>query len=846
MPILIQVALPLPQNRLYTYALPEELLPAPGFLKSDLVGIRVLVPFGKRTLTGVIVESEGVEAVEGIREIFELLDERPIFTPSMLNFTKWIADYYLASWGETLKAALPQGMSPQSVLFAEILIHMSDEEIAEMARRAPKRAALLKELMNYSGAITVGHLEQQLNSESISAQLEALERQGIIRSQRVVSEEVHAKTQKAIRLAPQLAEDNDELREILDDLDSSAPKQALVLSHLYLHGLHNQTPMLSSELLKATKASASALSALVNKGFAIEFEAEVIRREKGDPYGNTLVQREEGALQLTIEQDHAVQKILEGIEAETFKTFLLHGVTGSGKTLVYVQAIREILVRGKSALLLVPEISLTPQLIDRFKAIFGEDIAVMHSKLSQGERFDMWREIQAGRMRIVIGARSAVFAPLKNLGLIIVDEEHEPSYKQEAPAPRYNARDCAIMRGSFEKAVIVLGSATPSIESMFNAYAGKYHLLEIQHRADGAKLPDIHIVDLKQARKKKELTGSFTHELIDAITERIAKKEGVILFQNRRGFSRWLECYDCGAIPKCQNCSVSLTYHKYRHQLQCHYCGFTVPAHKACVECGNPEMNDVGAGTQRVEEELAGILKKKGISATIQRMDLDTTRKKGSHRKILQAFANGDIDILVGTQMVAKGLDFSRVTLVGVINADLQLYVPDFRSAERTYQLLTQVSGRAGRSSELTGEVLVQTGHPDHQAILAAQAAQYDIFYNDELQMRKEAMYPPFSRFVVIEFTGLNEAQVDEHSHLFARLIPENFAAVKKIGPTVPTLPRLRTKWRRVLVLKDVKQTDASGQQLRGLLAHAMHQYSERFATGSIKVTVDIDSYAGI
>jgi primosomal protein N' (replication factor Y) len=866
----VHIALPLPTPRLFTYTVPEQMLAG----AEPRVGTRALVPFGKRVLTGVLVET-GVQPLNEAKDVMELLDDEPAFSPQMLAFTRWIADYYMASWGETLKAALPQGMTVESVVRVSAVQHVSPEVLQAMERRAPRRAALLKELMHHSGDVSVGYLEKVLgNTGQIAAQLEALEELGLIERHRTLGKEVKPKMQKAVELASELAHNEDALRTALDELDRSSPKQALLLSHIVIHAAHSNEPLLVREALKATQTSESALKALMQKGYAAEYTTEVLRVESPPhgqaPSGTTsLIQRDETALELTLEQQHAVDKLVEPLVNGVFKPFLLYGVTGSGKTLVYIQLIREALKRGKSALMLVPEISLTPQLIERFRAVFGAHIGIMHSHRSAGERYDAWRMAKDGQVQLVIGARSAIFAPMEHLGVIIVDEEHEPSYKQDSPAPRYNARDCAVVRGTMEKAVVVLGSATPSLESMYNARSGKYHLLEITKRADGAQLPTIRVVDTTEQRKRRQMKGSFSREMLLAIAQRVEKKEGVILFQNRRGFASRLECLDCGTIPMCPNCSVALTYHKHRDQLRCHYCGYARAAEKACTHCGSLAVKEVGFGTQRIEDELADHFKAapaaldaldalpfpaEGAVQTpsspsaspaipvIQRMDLDTTSRKGSHKQMLMDFAAGKIDVLLGTQMVAKGLDFARVTLVGVVNADMQMYLPDFRAAERTFQLLTQVAGRAGRSSELRGEVILQTAHPRHQTILAAVEGSYDLFYNDELQVRKEALYPPFVRFVMIEFSGREEVVVHNQAQYFAHYLPSHHKAFVRLGPAVPTIARLRSQYRRVIVLKGFKDADPTGKILREAIAYAHATYNVKHPSSAVHITIDIDA----
>lgn len=863
MPQSVQIALPLPTPRLFTYIIPDEIISftgSPGM--THLVGCRALVPFGKRILTGVIVEVADVPPVKDAKDVLEILDSEAVFSLPMLAFAKWIAEYYMASLGETLRTMLPQGMSPESVVRVSAVQYPTPEQLAQMERRAPRRAALLQELLRHDGDVSVGYLEHVVGGGAIIAQLEALEQEGFVERHRTMTRQVHAKTVRAVRLAP-LLHDEDFLRSLMDDLDRTSPKQAAVLGTIYLHYSDPAAPPLTAK--DALKNSASAFSgavsdavlkALVEKGYVVEFHIEAPRLDKPQnaEVASSLVSKGESAAILTPEQDHAVDKIVEAIKVQKFKPFLLHGVTGSGKTLIYLRAIREALAAGKTALVLVPEIALTPQLIERFRAVFGEEIGVLHSHKSVGERYDAWRLARQGKIRIIIGARSAIFAPLQNLGVIIVDEEHEPSYKQDDPAPRYNGRDCAIVRGTIENAVVVLGSATPSLETMFNARSGKYHLLEITSRADGAKMPTIHIVDVRLRRKQSKMNGVFSEDLLKAIVERVQKREGVILFQNRRGFASRFECLDCGYIPMCPNCSVALTYHKFRSQLRCHYCGHSHEAEKVCTNCGSVSIKEIGSGTQRIEEDLQEELAKsleiylaeanggKKRDIVIQRMDLDTTTKKGSHVQMLSRFANGEIDILLGTQMVAKGLDFARVTLVGVINADMQMYLPDFRASERTFQLLTQVAGRAGRSSEFHGEVIIQTAHPKHQTIVAAMLGSYELFYNDELQFRRDAVYPPFSRFVMIEFSGKDEQLVNAQAQHFAYFIPHDNKAFTRMGPAPPSIPRLRGQYRRIVVVKNHREYDPSGRIMRHALLHAHQLYNQKHPSSAVRITIDIDA----
>ncbi|MFP4529540.1 MAG: primosomal protein N' [Candidatus Kapaibacterium sp.] len=833
-----KIALPVPTDTLFTYGIPEGTDPA------CLVGRRALVPFGRRTLTGYIVAVESETDVENIRPIAELLDEKPVLSEKMLRFAQWISEYYMAPPGETLKAMLPQGMSPKSVLRVRMLRQPGAAEVESIRRRAPRRARLLEELMRHDEYISVGYLEQSLKLRNVSAQLESLSEAGIIELERMVESEAAPVSRKSVQIDPDLLDDEDRLKEAFDELDRRALKQSNALSKLYLAAKAGSPEMPITDLIHETGSSRAVINALIEKGYAIEGEIEIDRSALPKDV-ESLASRDESALELTDEQAAALDSIIEAIDAGEYKPFLLHGVTGSGKTLIYIHAIRKSINMGRPAMLLVPEISLTPQLIDRFERVFPGEIAVFHSRMSQGERYDSWRAISRGRARIVIGARSAVFAPLENTGLIIVDEEHEPSYKQDDPAPRYQARDCAIVRARMEDAAIVLGSATPSLESMHNARSGRYTLLRIMHRADKAKLPRIRALDMLDARRRSMVHGAFSKDLLDAIAVRVAKKEGVILFQNRRGFSAMLECAECGHIPMCRDCAVTLTYHRTGDYLRCHYCGYTINAHKSCPECGRPEMREIGTGTQRIEDELEEYLKDNNIDAEIKRMDLDTTSRRGAHRRMLLDFAAGKTDILLGTQMVAKGLDFERVTLVGVVSADIQLFIPDFRSSERTFSLLTQVAGRAGRKSEFAGEVIIQTSHPESPPIRSSLIGSYDLFYDDEIDNRSKAIYPPFSRFVLIEFYGPDESKTAAAAKAFASAIPKYRANIQ-LGPVAPTIYKIRKNFRRIIIIKNIKKEDPAGKILRSALGRALDEYRRRHADSSVRMNIDIDSWSAV
>jgi primosomal protein N' (replication factor Y) len=806
--------------------------------ETEIIGRRVLVPFGTRFLTGMIIDFLSLEEHEKqktedyeLLDIKEILDEKPVFDSAMLRLLKWISTYYIAPMGETIRAALPPNISPKSIAALELLCYPSALEMEKMRTKAKRRAEIIEYLAKQKKPSKITTIQRSLGCTISPNQIETLKEAGYVRYIKDIEALVKVKTENAYRIAPHLSEKD--LHEICTSVEKKAKKQYAVLMELVENKPNH---ILQSVLLKKTGASSSTLTTLIKKE-AIEKSVVEVKRKTEETGG--LASRNEAKLKLTDEQQNAVDVITQAIDDNKFKPFLLHGVTGSGKTLVYIHAIKKTVDEGKSALLLVPEISLTPQLIDRFEKVFPNKIAAIHSKLSDGQRLDEFNSILAGEKRIVIGARSAVFSPIQNLGLIIVDEEHELSYKQDKQ-PRYHGRDTALMRANFENAVCVLGSATPSFETMANALGGKYNLLEIKKRADDAVLPEVEVIDMLDARRAGKVSGAFSLTLVNEIIQRVNNKEGVILFLNRRGFAPILECQSCGNIPTCKHCDVTLTLHKKYNQLRCHYCGYMEYVPPACPECGG-ELKELGFGTQRVEHDLDEILKSNGLSPNIQRIDLDTTSKKGAFRKILTDFADGKTDILIGTQMVAKGLDFSRCTLVGVINADLQLFIEDFRSSERTFQLLTQVSGRAGRSKK-RGRVIIQSNHPDNPAVVNAKNADFAKFFNYEMKSRQQTNFPPYSRFCTIEFSGKDYHQVRTASRFIFENLPADESIIK-YPPIEPYLARVKDTFRIILPIKSLKDKDVSGAKLRQAIKTARYHYRQIDAN-KVQIKVDVDSYS--
>ena len=823
-----------------TYSVPDELI------VQARVGSRVLVPLGKRERTGVLVSlTEEAPAISSrVRPIVDVLDPEPIFDEEFLRWTKWMATYYLTSWGEVLAAALPEGLKPESKSKVFPIAESIMPDTLDLLRsRAPVRAGVFELVSKHPEGIPTERLQKQLGTKSLYSALHALEMEGLVRIDRPLSKRAKIKKETIVELSPELTIGSEALSLALSEREKHAPRQAnIMLAIVQQMQMEPDNPLTLQLLLKKSGANATTFKALQEKGFVILSQREPVAKDfrgiadvGADDITNML---------LTAEQIVAVDKIATQLALSKPKTFLLHGITGSGKTEVYISLARKVLEEGGGVLILVPEIALTPQLIDRFKRRLSLDrddrIAVLHSRMTINERYSAWRSLVKGQTKLAIGARSAVFAPIQDLRLIIVDEEHESTYKQYDKTPRYHARDMAIVRASMLNAVAVLGSATPSIESYYNAKEGKYELIQLTQRAKFARLPSVKVVDLRTAENRRDFAKariSLTPELRDAIQQRIERKEGIVLFQNRRGFSTYLECIACGEPEMCKNCAVTMTYHKAKDQMRCHYCGSYSPKRMTCATCGSDSLRLGGMGTQRVEDDIA----KAFPEAKVLRMDLDTTARKGSYQKILSTFAAGEADILLGTQMVAKGLDFPRVSLVGVVSADTSLCIPDFRAGERTFQLLTQVSGRAGRSLELAGEVLIQTLQPSHPAIEMAVAHNYEAFYEQELSDRKPLLYPPYSRLILIEFRGLHEAQVKQRAEQFATLFPEKASFYERIGPAPPAIGKLRGEFRWHLLIKDYKKQDPNGEMIRRIISGALEAYQKRFASPHVKVTVDVD-----
>ena len=838
MPTLVDVSLPVGVERDFTYSVPKELA------DSVLVGVRVIVPFGRKYMTGLVVAQPPSSTVSGLRPIREVIDAAPVVSEDLLRLSRWIAEYYFSPLGEVLRAANPGAFTRPSRRTVTLIKELSPSEREGSIGHATKRATILR-LLAQRGTLSSTDIERLSGVPNVNATLNELARSGYI-----ATEEVLPLPKAALRsedFVPLASVRRDEIARLLEQTPVRAVrKRELLAAILKLTG-DAPVDIPARRILQHSGAPRKALASLAAMGLVTLVRREVKRQHDFGTEELTL------NIVLNERQERVRQAVTAAISAGTQKTFLLHGVTGSGKTQVYIECIRHALAQGRSAVVLVPEISLTPQIVRRFNSHFGDQVAVVHSRMSVPERREVWRLAQRGDARIVIGPRSAVFAPVKNLGLIVVDEEHEASYKQYDAVPRYHARDVAIVRGTLTGAVVLLGSATPSVESYHNALEGKYTLLELPTRIDEVPMPAIAVVDMTVERRRAyaELKESLPPEgraklkefqqpgisrlLQSKIQDRLARKEGIILLQNRRGFAPFVECPECGYVETCENCNVTLTYHLSQKHLRCHYCGLVRRPYLICPQCGSAGTSFKGIGTQRVEQDIATLFP----SARLLRMDLDTTALKGAHGRLLKKFGDREADILLGTQMVAKGLDFPHVTLVGVISADTQMLLPDFRSAERTFQLLTQVAGRAGRST-LLGEVVIQTHQPGHYTLAHVIDHDFRAFYDEEVAGRQELEYPPFSRLVLIEAKGENEEKVRKGAEKFASLLKRENAVFAILGPAPAVIGKVRNQYRWHIILKNAKSKDPGGAHLRDAVRRARAAFESAGGT-DVRLIVDVD-----
>ncbi|MDW3211276.1 MAG: primosomal protein N' [Reichenbachiella sp.] len=782
------VILPIPLPGTYTYRIPKN-------LEEHIErGSRVVVQFGKKKiLTGVVKEvHQTVPKVYEAKYVLDSLDHAPVVNSYQLDFFAWLAQYYMCTVGEVLNAAMPSGLK----LTSESLIQLNPESdvFRSEVEYSEKELTILSALKN-SDRLSFDQVSDVLGVKMIHPVLKSLLQKESILLFEQVKDKFKPKTVKTIRLSDQFLEDETAMQLLFEQLEKKQKQQAILLKYLSLtrmdEGESEDKEILKSSLLTGD-LSASSLKTLVKNEIFVETEKVISRLDEI-----------EGILQenhvLSTGQEEARLATLQAFEKN--KPVLLHGVTGSGKTEIYINLIQEALENGGQVLYLLPEIALTTQIVSRLHKVFGSALGVYHSKYSDNERVEIWNGVNNGKINLVAGVRSSVFLPFDNLSLIIVDEEHESSFKQYEPAPRYHARDAAIWLAHLHQANVLMGTATPSIDSYQNALDGKYQLVELGQRFGEGKLPEFELANILTSRKSKRMKGDFTPELLEGIKSALEKKEQVIIFQNRRGYSPYLICNDCNHVPKCQSCDVSLTYHMHNNVLICHYCGHKESVPAICDACGSTAIKTVGFGTEKLEEDLKLLFPE----AHIQRMDQDTTRSKYSYQHIIDRFERGETDILVGTQMLSKGLDFDKVSLVGVFDYDRIVHFPDFRSHERAFQLITQVSGRAGRKDD-KGKVILQTGEPDEPLLYKIRTGDYKSFFQAEILERQNFKYPPFYRLIKVILKHKEKNILQDASKKYASRLIGELGRQRVLGPQQPVISRIRNLYIEEIYIKIEKK----------------------------------------
>ncbi|WP_027391116.1 replication restart helicase PriA [Aquimarina latercula] len=813
----IDVILPIPLNKEFTYSVNEN---EAHFLKP---GMRVAVQFGKSKVYAALVTNIHQKAPEvyEAKEIEHILDETPIVTINQLELWSWISKYYMCSKGEVMRAALPSAFLLES---ETIILRNDNSSIDESGLKDDE--FLLYEALQHQSLLRIQEVMDIIGKKNVLPLIKRLLEKEVINVQEEIYEQYKPKLVRYVRLVSEYTKEEG-LQSLLDSL-TRAPKQRDVLMHLFMLQAKSDKSIKVSELVKASGSNTSVIKSLINKEILEEYHKQTDR-----------VQYELDAVAVTKELNTYQEQALTDIKEHFLEkdVCLFHGVTSSGKTEVYVKLIEEQLQKRKQVLYLLPEIALTTQLISRLQEYFGEKLTVYHSKYSVNERVEAWNNVKDSKPKaqIVIGARSSIFLPFTNLGLIIIDEEHESSFKQYDPAPRYHARDTAVVLSNMFKAKVVLGSATPALESYYNAEQGKYGLVELTRRYGNVLMPDINLVDLKTKYKRKEMTGHFSDTLLLAIQDALKEKEQVILFQNRRGYSPVVECNTCGHSPQCPNCDVSLTYHNYRNQLRCHYCGYHIAMLQKCLACDSHELTTKGFGTEQIENELKELFPENSIG----RMDQDTTRGKHGYEKIINKFEDGEIDILVGTQMLTKGLDFRNVTLVGIMNADNLLNFPDFRAHERSFQLMQQVAGRAGRTSK-RGKVLIQTYNPFHQILQQVSINDYSGMYKDQIEERYQYKYPPFYRIIKITGRHKDYNKVNEATLWLAKSLAMTFKE-NVLGPEFPPISRIRNQYNKNILIKI-----PHGQSLKktkDFISKVQNSFKSIKEFSGVRIIINVDNY---
>lgn len=788
----LDVVLPIPLERLFTYEISAE---EAYHIKP---GMRVAVPFGKSkiyTAMARTVHNRAPEAYEA-KAIYQVLDDSPLINMAQVKHWEWISEHYMCTLGEVIRVALPSAF----LLESETLV-LSNKDVAVDHLQLKEDEFLVYEALQHQSSLKIKEISDITDKKNVLSLINRMVQKGILYQKEELYEQYRPKLATFIKLAEEVR-DGTKLAKLMEAL-SRAPVQRSVVLALFQLQARSKKPIPLKELLKESGASRGVVKALVGKSVLEEYQLQTDR-----------IQYKGGATRANVSLNSHQEKAMDAIE-DSFKkqkVALLHGVTSSGKTEVYLKLMEGALAQDRETLFLLPEIALTSQLIGRLRTYFGDRVAVYHSKYSANERVEVWNNVlrSSKKTQIVIGARSALFLPFAKLGLVIVDEEHESSFKQYDPAPRYHARDAAIMLASMHGASCLLGSATPSMESMENVKKKKYGYARIKYRYGDVMMPYINLVDIKEATRKKCMKGHFSEMLHDSIVETLDEGGQVILFQNRRGFSPMVECTTCGHVAQCPNCDVSLTYHQSRNELRCHYCGHNMALQQSCQACGSPTLDKKGFGTEQIEQELRQLFPRVGIG----RMDLDTTRGKYAYEKLITSFERQELDILVGTQMVAKGLDFRNVSLVGILNADTLLNFPDYRAHERTFQMLTQVAGRAGRTKK-RGKVLIQTYNPYHQILQQVTTYDYDEMFGQQYREREQFKYPPVVRVIKITLKDRDFNKLNEAASWFARSL-YNVTGQTVLGPEYPPVSRVRREYLKNILVK-IPKGQALAQTKNGI-----------------------------
>ncbi|RDC61545.1 replication restart helicase PriA [Adhaeribacter pallidiroseus] len=818
------VILPLPLPKLYTYRVPFD-------MNDDIfVGTRVIVQFGAKKILSCIVADvhETPPAGYQAKYILEIIDEKPVVTPQQLKIFNWIAEYYMCTIGEVINAALPSALKLSSE--SRIQLHPQFNAEYPVYPLSPAEEKIVFALgQNKTLTFTeVGNLLQINHFHKI---IKSLIQKEVIIIFEEIADKYTPKVVKKLRLSPNFVHEAEMLEELMNQL-AVRPKQLdVVLHYLQKVPVHqnvhlNEKGVDKNILTSNPHLSLSSINALIKKGILEQFETIVSRFPVDDT-------KPIPAFNLSEHQIAARDEILNLFGSKDI--VLLHGITGSGKTEVYIDLIKKAMEGGGQVLYLLPEIALTAQIVTRLIKVFGNRLGVYHSKFSDNERVEVWNGILSGRFSVVIGVRSAIFLPFYNLSLIIVDEEHESSYKQYEPAPRYNAREVALMLATYHKCKTLLGSATPAVETYYNAKTGRWGLVTMNKRFGQAGLPDIELVDTRRESQKKTMHSHFSQKLLAMIESKLKKEEQVILFQNRRGYAPYINCHDCDWIPKCKNCAVSLSYHKYNRELRCHYCGYHETMPHECPACGSAMIKTVGFGTEKIEDELKLLLPE----ANIQRMDLDTTRSKNSYQQIIADFEANNTNVLVGTQMVTKGLDFENVSLVGIINADSIINYPDYRAHERAYQMFVQVSGRAGRKGK-KGLVIIQTGNPSQGIFQKVMENDYMALYEHEIQERRKFNFPPFMRVIKVTVKHVDEKLNEQAAALLAKEFTDRLPNNQVLGPEVPYIFKIRNYFLSEIHIKlDREHTSLKSAKL--VIADAINQIKFNKDFRNIRVVVDVD-----